>query len=26
MREDQWKGNKGGWQYELAGLRARAEG
>jgi hypothetical protein len=26
LREDEWKGNKGGWQYELAGLRARAEG
>ena len=26
LREDQWKGNKGGWQYELAGLRTRAEG
>lgn len=25
LREDQWKGNSGGWQYELAGLRARAE-
>jgi Activator of Hsp90 ATPase homolog 1-like protein len=24
-REDEWKGNKGGWQYELAGLRTRAE-
>ncbi|HSZ42127.1 MAG TPA: SRPBCC domain-containing protein [Trebonia sp.] len=26
VREDEWKGNTGGWQYELAGLRARAEG
>jgi hypothetical protein len=25
LREDEWKGNKGGWQYELAGLRSRAE-
>ena len=25
LREDGWKGNMGGWQYELAGLRARAE-
>ena len=25
VREDQWKGNRGGWQYELAGLRTRAE-
>jgi hypothetical protein len=25
LREDEWKGNKGGWQYELAGLRTRAE-
>jgi hypothetical protein len=24
-REDEWKGNTGGWQYELAGLRIRAE-
>ncbi|HEY1820157.1 MAG TPA: SRPBCC domain-containing protein [Trebonia sp.] len=23
--EDEWKGNKGGWQYELASLRTRAE-
>jgi hypothetical protein len=26
MREDERKGNQGGWQYELAGLRSRAEG
>lgn len=25
LRESEWKGNKGGWQYELAGLRTRAE-
>jgi hypothetical protein len=25
LREDEWKGNTGGWQYELAGLRTRAE-
>jgi hypothetical protein len=25
LREDQWKGSQGGWQYELAGLRTRAE-
>jgi hypothetical protein len=25
LREDAWKGNTGGWQYELAGLRTRAE-
>ncbi len=25
LREDERKGNKGGWQYELAGLRTRAE-
>ena len=25
LREDAWKGNAGGWQYELAGLRTRAE-
>jgi hypothetical protein len=25
LREDAWKGNIGGWQYELAGLRSRAE-
>jgi hypothetical protein len=25
LREDEWKGNTGGWQYELAGLRAKAE-
>jgi hypothetical protein len=25
LREDGWKGNRGGWQYELAGLRTRAE-
>jgi uncharacterized protein YndB with AHSA1/START domain len=25
LREDAWKGNSGGWQYELAGLRTRAE-
>jgi uncharacterized protein YndB with AHSA1/START domain len=25
LREDAWKGNTGGWQYELAGLRIRAE-
>ncbi len=25
LREDQWKGSPGGWQYELAGLRTRAE-
>jgi hypothetical protein len=25
LREDGWKGNTGGWQYELAGLRTRAE-
>jgi hypothetical protein len=26
LREDEWKGSLGGWQYELAGLRTRAEG
>jgi hypothetical protein len=26
LREDEWRGNQGGWQYELAGLRSRAEG
>jgi uncharacterized protein YndB with AHSA1/START domain len=25
LREDELKGNLGGWQYELAGLRTRAE-
>jgi hypothetical protein len=25
LRENEWKGNKGGWRYELAGLRSRAE-
>ena len=25
LREDEWKGNTGGWQYEMAALRARAE-
>jgi uncharacterized protein YndB with AHSA1/START domain len=25
LREDEWKGNAGGWQYELSGLRIRAE-
>jgi hypothetical protein len=25
LREDQWKGSAGAWQYELAGLRTRAE-
>lgn len=25
LREDEWKGNMGGWQYEMAGLRTRAE-
>jgi uncharacterized protein YndB with AHSA1/START domain len=25
LREDAWKGNTGGWQYELSALRARAE-
>jgi len=25
VREDEWKGNTGGWQYELAGLRSRLE-
>src|ERR1700748_1622522 len=25
LREDEWKGTKGGWQYELAALRTRAE-
>lgn len=25
LREDAWKGNTGGWQYEVAGLRTRAE-
>ncbi|MGH3167439.1 MAG: hypothetical protein ACRDN0_16300 [Trebonia sp.] len=25
VREDERKGNSGGWQYEMAGLRARAE-
>jgi hypothetical protein len=25
LRDDQWKANAGGWQYELAGLRTRAE-
>jgi hypothetical protein len=25
LREDEWKGSTGGWQYELAGLRTRAE-
>lgn len=25
LREDEWTGNKGGWQFELAGLRTLAE-
>ena len=25
VREDEWKGNTGGWQYEMAALRARVE-
>ncbi len=25
LRADEWKGSKGGWQYELAGLRTTAE-
>jgi hypothetical protein len=25
LREDEWKGNTGGWQYELSGLRTSAE-
>jgi uncharacterized protein YndB with AHSA1/START domain len=25
LRADEWRGNTGGWQYELANLRARAE-
>jgi hypothetical protein len=25
LREDEWKGNGGGWRYELSGLRTRAE-
>lgn len=25
LREDEWKGNTGGWQYEMAGLRSRLE-
>ena len=25
LREDEWKGNSGGWQYEMAALRARVE-
>jgi hypothetical protein len=25
LRESEWTGNRGGWQYELAGLRSRAE-
>jgi hypothetical protein len=25
LREDGWKANTGGWQYEMAGLRTRAE-
>ena len=25
LRADEWKGNAGGWQYEMAGLRTRAE-
>jgi hypothetical protein len=25
LREDHWKGSQGGWRYELAGLRSRAE-
>ncbi len=25
LREDQWKGNNGGWRYELTGLRTRTE-
>jgi hypothetical protein len=25
LRESEWRGNLGGWQYELAGLRTRAE-
>jgi len=25
LRDDAWKGNAGGWQYELAGLRIKAE-
>ena len=26
LRADAWKGNQGGWRYELASLRTRAEG
>lgn len=25
LRESEWAGSRGGWQYELAGLRTRAE-
>ena len=25
LRADEWKGNRGGWQFELSGLRTRAE-
>ena len=25
LREDEWKGNMGGWQYEMARLRTRVE-
>jgi hypothetical protein len=25
LREDEWKGSTGGWQYELSVLRTRAE-
>jgi uncharacterized protein YndB with AHSA1/START domain len=25
LRESEWKGNRGGWQFELAGLRTRVE-
>jgi hypothetical protein len=25
LREDAWKGSKGGWRYELIGLRTRTE-
>ncbi len=25
LRDSEWKGNQGGWRYELAGLRTRAE-
>ncbi len=25
LRADGWKGNRGGWQFELSGLRTRAE-